>query len=224
MGWAVRSVRRRGVVKTLKVAVSYIEDLSFDRRYGTETRAVVERELLGHGLENRAHAVAYQPTKERPFLSLLQRLALPPASTFVDVGCGKGRVLLLAAQHHAFTRVVGIDFSRTLCERARENITIFRTKVPLHVPIEVIEADITRYAFAGDENVFFLYNPFDATILQGFLERVRESHATNPRSIWLIYSVPVHAAVLEASDFFSVRDAFSIRGNDFRVYRNVRAS
>jgi len=97
--WAIDSARRRGVMRTVTIAV------------------------------NRRHAVSYQPTKARPFQDLLRRLDLPAGGTFVDVGSGKGRVLLLAARH-PFKRVVGIEFSPSLCEQARRNIEIFRAQVP----------------------------------------------------------------------------------------------
>lgn len=216
--WTVESVRRRGVLRTFTIAASLVEDrLFFDRRFGIETSQAVNSDQLEANLANRAHALRYDATKARPFLDLLRRLQLPADSTFVDVGSGKGRVLLLAAQH-PFRRVVGIEFSRSLCEQARRNIEIFRRTVRTLAPIEVCEGDVTGHALRGDENVFFLYNPFDAVILSQFVENIRRSLATHPRQIWLIYSVPVHTTVLDASGLFARCDAFSLRGNEFHVY------
>ena len=217
--WTTRSIRHRGFLTTFKVALSTVEDSFFDRRFGTETRHPVNSDQLEASLANRAHAVRYKATKARPFLKLLRRSRFPDGSTFVDVGSGKGRVLLLAAQHQ-FKRVVGIEFSPSLCDQARKNIAIFRTKVRTLAPIDLFEGDVTRYALRGDENVFFLYNPFDAVILGQFTENIRRSVATHPRQIWLIYSVPVHAHVFDASGLFTRCEAFNFRGNEFRVYTN----
>lgn len=215
--WFRRSRRRRGVWNTVTIALSVIEDSLFDWRFGTETRQGVNTDQLEATLVNRPHAVRYQATKSRPFRVLLRRLNLPADSTFVDVGSGKGRVLLLAARH-PFKRVVGIEFSPSLCEQARRNIEIFRANVGTLAPIDVREDDVTRHALDGDENVFFLYNPFDAAILSQFVENIRRSVAAHPRQVWLIYSVPVHAAVLDASGLFVRSDTFRLRGQEVHVY------
>ena len=220
MAWTVQSVRHRGLLTTVQVAVSSVEDAFFDRRFGTETSRVVNSDEFEANLANRAHAVRYVATKARPFQRLLRRLQLPDGSTFVDAGSGKGKVLLLAAQHPFFKRVVGVEFSPSLCEQARKNIEIFRGKVRALAPIEVSEGDVTGHAMRGDENVFFLYNPFDAVILGRFVENIRRSVATHPRQIWLVYSAPLHASVLDASGLFTRCDVFNLGGSEFHVYTN----
>lgn len=218
--WALRSFRRRGLRSTVGVAYSSLLDLGFDWRYGTETRSVVLRTDMEPELENRDRAVSYQPTKERPFLHLMHRLPLPPGSTFVDVGCGKGRVLLLAAQLSSLARVVGVEFSPKLCAQARGNIQVFRASGKLRAPIEVIQADAAKRVPDPSENVFFLYNPFDAAILRLFLDRLRESLAAHPRQVWILYSVPVHAGVLDVSGVFSRTESYTLGGNHVYVYTN----
>ena len=220
MDWARRSLRRRGFLATVKVATSSAADLYFDWRFGTDTRTEMGAEHFEQYLANRKHAVMYQPSKAGPFLKLMQQLDIPERSTFMDVGCGKGKVLLLAAssEQHRFKRVVGLEFSRALCERARKNIEIFGQKRNLLAPIQIVEGDASQYEFVGDENVIFLYNPFNGTILARFLERLRDSLARHPRQIWLLYSVPVHADVVDASGFFSRSRTLNFGGNDVYVY------
>ena len=55
----------------------------------------------------------------RPFRRLMRTLSLPPGSGFVDFGCGKGRVLLLAAGF-GFARITGVEFAKELCDIAKE--------------------------------------------------------------------------------------------------------
>jgi SAM-dependent methyltransferase len=219
ISWAVESIRERGVATTCKIVVNTVEDSFFDWRYGTETYRAVDCDQFESSLANRAHAVRYKATKARPFLALLRHLRLPEGSTFVDVGSGKGRVLLLAARQN-FKRVIGIEFSPTFCEQARKNIEIFRTKVQPLAPIEVTQADITQHEWRGDENVFFLYNPFDAVILGQFVENVRRSVGAHPRQIWLIYSAPLYASILGESGLFPHQEAISFWGTDFHIYTN----
>lgn len=219
LSWTRESVRNRGLGTTLKIALSTIEDSSFDWRHGTETERVVDSDQFEATLANRDHAVRYKATKARPFLALLRHLNLPEGSTFVDVGSGKGRVLLLAAQQK-FRRVVGVEFSPSLCERAKQNIDIFSRRARSLAPIEVIQADITLHEWGGDENVFYLYNPFDAVILARFVENLGRSLAASPRQAWLIYSAPVYATVLGESGVFQNRDTLSFWGTEFHVYTN----
>jgi precorrin-6B methylase 2 len=173
--------------------------------------------------ENKSRSIQYQATKVRPFLKLLKRLELPEDSVFVDLGSGKGRVLLLASQCR-FKRVVGIEFCANLCAQARENINVFRQHTPRASEIEVIESDVTRHTFKGDENVFYLYNPFDAIVLGKVLDNIERSLTERPRQIWLIYNTPVLHAVLEQTKLFSNKQVFKIGASEFSVYSNVSPS
>lgn len=215
--WAGTSIGRRGLLTTLRIVGSTMADAGFDRRYGTETRGRVDTGQFESALANRAHAVRYQATRARPFGALLRRSRVPAGSTFVDVGSGKGRVLMLASLH-PFARVVGIEFSPTFCEQARRNIAIFQQRVPTKAPIEVCQGDVADHAFSGDENVFYLFNPFDAVILGRFVENVRRSLASHPRRIWLIYNTPLHADVVERSGLFTRAETMAVGGIECHIY------
>ena len=45
----------------------------------------------------------------------------------MDLGCGKGRVLMLAVEY-GFARVTGVDYSASLCEIARRNLDVLRAR------------------------------------------------------------------------------------------------
>jgi precorrin-6B methylase 2 len=218
--WAFKSIRRRGIGATLQVALSSVRDLGFDWRFGTDTRGELPRTQMEPDLVNRDHAVSYQATKARPFIALMQRLRIPESSTFVDVGCGKGKVLLLASQISKFARVIGLEHSPKLCEHARQNIRIFQNKKKLPVPIEVVQADAAHRVPSAGENVFFLYNPFDEAILRQFVDRLRESLNAHARQVWIIYSVPVQASVLDSSGLFTRTETLTLAGNEVYVYTN----
>ena len=221
MAWAGGSIGRRGLLTTVRVVGSTIADAGFDRRYGTETGGVVDSDQFESTLANRAHAVRYRATRARPFGALLRRLRLPAGSTFVDVGSGKGRVLMLASLH-PFTRVVGIEFSPAFCEQARRNIAIFQRRIQTKAPIDVCQGDVADHAFTGDENVFYLFNPFDAVILGRLVENLRRSLASHPRRIWLIYNTPLHADVVERSGLFALGETMTVGGIECRVYTHAR--
>src|SRR6266404_8398550 len=96
--WARKSIHERGLLKTFEIAMSNLVDIEFDLYYGTDTTRRVDMDSLEFESENKAHAVLYQATKTRPLRELMRKLNLPKNGTFVDLGSGKGRALLVAMQ------------------------------------------------------------------------------------------------------------------------------
>lgn len=217
--WARQSTREKGIVQTVKIASNFVLDLFFDWRHGTDTMSRLDQDTLDARSENQSHSSSYGATKVGPFLRLLTQLDLPRDSNFVDIGAGKGRVLLMAAQY-GFRKVIGIEFAGRLCAIARNNVELFRRKHPLLSPIEVIEADATEYSFHAEDRVFFMYNPFDSFILAQVLDNLRRSLEEKPRPVWLIYNTPKYHDVVKAARLFKSDSFFEIGGNHFRVYMN----
>ena len=215
--WASKSLKERGIAQTGSIVLSVTLDVLFDWRHGTDTLRQVDTESLDINSPNRAHATQYQPTKARALKTLLTMLALPSGAVFVDIGCGKGRVLLLAAQQN-FRKVVGIEFAGDLCAVARRNAEKFGQRVNLSAEIEVIEADAATYRFRADETVLFMYNPFGPAVLEGVLANLRDSLAADPRRIWLIYNTPNHHDMVMRSGLFATEKLFVVGGYNFRVY------
>ena len=218
-GWALQSAKERGVVNTIRIACNVVMDLSFDWKYGTDTMRWVSKKDLDTRSDNRSHSAKYSATKVRPFLHVLDRLRLPRDCNFVDIGSGKGRVLLIASRY-GFRKVVGIEFSGELCAVARKNAELFFWKVKPLSSIDVIEADATTYRFQAEDRVLFMFNPFDAFIMTKVLDNIRRSLEENPRRIWLIYNTPVHHELVKSAGLFQSDAFYEIGGNRFRVYSN----
>ena len=83
--WAFNSVKRRGLVRTIKVALSVIIDLAFDLRYRTDTMRWVEMNTLAFESKHKGNAVRYTATKSRPLQRLISKLNLPKDGVFVDL-------------------------------------------------------------------------------------------------------------------------------------------
>jgi SAM-dependent methyltransferase len=206
------------LVRTGKIAGSAALDLCFDLYYGTETMRWVWTEDLGANSEHDANAVGYRATKARPLQKLIRKLDLPRDRAFVDLGSGKGRVLLLAAQL-GFQHVVGVEFSPKLCAIARANVGIFTrqlTKITSY--IEVTQADAALFNITPEHCIFYAFNPFDGVVMERLIANLRESLARHPRKIWFLYNTPLHAHVLE--QLFSSAQDFEIGGTEFKVYKN----
>jgi SAM-dependent methyltransferase len=184
---AVRSVRRNSLRGTMQTALAVIEDQAFDWRYGVDTSGMIDLKDLAIDSPHLAHGVDYVPTRARYFRQILRALRVPQDSVFVDLGSGKGRTLLMAARSGRFRKVVGVDFSVDLCEAAERNIRRFQRRCPSHVEFEVVHGDVADYDVQPDQNVFFMFNPFDHVVMRQIIEQFAHSLEEKPRRIWLIY-------------------------------------
>ena len=217
--WFYESIRRFGLAQTLTIMWSVVVDAWFDFHYGTDTARRIPRQEIETDSENIVHCVNYGASKAMPFLRLMRRLRLPVDGVFVDLGSGKGRAVMLAAKY-GFRKVIGIEFSEALCRQARLNLQLFLRKCPSRSQIEIVESDVTRYRLHDDETVFFMLDPFNAPVLAQVLENIRASVARNPRTIWLIYSVPREQQIIDQAGIFVQNQLHVVVGAEFRVYSN----
>lgn len=217
--WIVTNATQRGLSRTLTVGLSYAEDYLFDWRHGTDTIRRVDVGTLDFEASNKAQAKTYGATKAKPFLRLMRLLDLPRHATFVDIGSGKGRVLMLASQA-GFQRIVGIDFSPQLCEIAHRNLAAFRKRTPVGAEIQILQMDATHYEFGADQQIFFMFDPFLPDIVSQVIRNLGRSIERHPRKCWLIYLAPkYHAAIAETKVFPTLRQ-FTLCGADYNVYSN----
>jgi 16S rRNA A1518/A1519 N6-dimethyltransferase RsmA/KsgA/DIM1 with predicted DNA glycosylase/AP lyase activity len=63
----------------------------------------------------------YYPTHDSVVHRMLQLAAVGPSDTVYDLGCGDGRILVAAAQHHG-ARGVGVELDSDLVQQARSNV------------------------------------------------------------------------------------------------------
>ncbi len=217
--WLSESLRRYGLGQTLAIMWSVVVDMWFDFIYGTDTSRRIPREEIETDSENIVHCVNYGASKAMPFMRLMRRLNLPKDGVFVDLGSGKGRALMLAARY-GFRKVIGIEFSGALCDKARVNLQRFLSKCPSRSQLEVIESDVTKYRLRDDETVFFMLDPFKAPVLTEVLQNIRASVEKHPRIVWLIYSVPREQHIIDRAGIFTRSDLHMVVGAEFRVYSN----
>ncbi len=200
--------------------LSTLNHYTFDLRYGTDTRASVELKNLTIESRNKTRGVGYQPSTPALFHRIMRRLAVPPGSVFVDVGCGMGRALLMAARYD-FVRLVGIEFSPALCTIARRNVEIFRRRTGVTIPIEIVEADVAEYDICDDQNVFYLFNPFDDVVMELLLDRIDQSRTRAPRIVWLVYLYPTRRHIIEHRASYELRHVLRYGGVDVVLYSSA---
>lgn len=153
----------------------------FDTRYGTDTAGIVRLERLVTRGSNGRYAVRYQPSEPDATAEALRSLPINHDEfTFIDVGSGKGRVLLVAAEL-PFKRVIGVEFAEDLCRIAERNARISR-----HYWIEVVCMDATEYELPAEPLVLYFYNPFLAPIMRSVMARAGVSLRDHPRPAYVV--------------------------------------
>jgi hypothetical protein len=160
------------------------EERRFDRRYSVDTSGRHEPTELTVRAGDAAEGTTYvgtQPRLARWWLS-----ALPPEHgrfTFIDMGSGKGRVLLFAAEA-GFARSLGVEFADELHASAVENATAAARH---GLAIEPILGDATTFEFPNEPLVVHFNNPFTEKVMTPVLDNLSSSYARAPRPIVAVY-------------------------------------
>jgi len=228
------SIASTGLPRTLMDVASHLttyrpdRDHSFDRRYGTDTAGAVETSSLGIASdERRDQAILYLPSPARVTEWMLESVGIDHKDfTFVDLGCGKGRVLLVAARY-PFRRIVGVDISAELTGIARDNAERFRPHAGGCKNIDVVNADATTFDFPETDLLLHLYHPFEPAVTRAVLRGLEGSLEGRPRRVYVAYLLYTGAvpAVREVFSEFpwltEARYAHSLLGNyDWLFFRN----
>jgi predicted RNA methylase len=201
----IRGLRSRGVAWSADRILSIVQERLFDLRYGTDTVSFVPLETLTIAGRNVSEGTQYEPTRLRLVRRVLSSLDGPSDGAFVDFGCGKGRVLLLAA-HYGFRRITGVEFAKELCHVARCNWNRYRNKTGVQADVRVVEEDAMEYKIQDDEAFFYMSNPFSATLVEKVAENIMRALTSKPRQGYIIYNNPLWGDAIQRQGFFPVRD------------------
>lgn len=144
----------------------------------------------------------YQPTEPTLFREMMASLPIAfDAFTFVDIGSGKGRALLMASEY-PFRKILGVELMAELHRSAEENILIYRSSTQRCRHLESVLADAREFDLPADPLVLYLFNPMPERALSGVLERLEKSMERTPRTVWVVYHNPLGEGTLAASSFF----------------------
>jgi SAM-dependent methyltransferase len=181
--------------------VLHCADQMFDLRYGTQTSGRVETENIAAISPNRQFGLDYYPTDGATFPRMVRCIPEPHAAlTFVDFGCGKGRVLLMAAQQ-GFRSIIGVEYSAALAQIARHNIDIFRPRAPA-AELRVVCADATDFTLPDGDCVLYFFNPFEKAVITRVLENLRAAYIARPRRFYVIlWNCENHYALFDSLPF-----------------------
>jgi len=161
-------------------------DFDWERRVDTTGSTVGWRERLVGMFHS-----SYQPTEPAEFREMMAALKIPfEQFSFVDIGSGKGRVLLMAADY-PFRRVLGVELLPELHRIAQENIRQYHRESQRCFAIESVCGDARDFAFPDEPAVLYLFNPLPEPGMVRFMENLESSLQKRARPLYVVYQNPV---------------------------------
>jgi SAM-dependent methyltransferase len=174
----------------------------FDVENGTDTSGWV---AAAENAPNSAMAkqinfyAASQPSIVRAALALLPDRQ---GYVFVDLGCGKGRSVLVASEFE-FSRVLGVEISPKLASLAQANVAQRAARWPGRVPVEIEIGDATLVDPGAECVVFYNYHAFGEVLLRRVIDNILQQLDAGLQHAFFVYYNPVHGDVLDACPRFS---------------------
>lgn len=206
------SVTQRGLLGTLKAAAKALtrtpstpKQHPFDQRYGTETSGLIGGGSLATGHRHDAFITGYSGVPPSRFQAALERWEATLGSgrvddyTFIDLGCGKGRALLLASRM-PFREVIGIELNPQLAAIAQRNVEHWESLGEALSPIRVETGDATEPKLPNSPVLLFLYNAFAEPLVRRLADNIASSKGIH--RIDLIYQNAYHTDVFARQPCF----------------------
>jgi hypothetical protein len=175
-------------------------EYDWEHRVNTTSAAVGWRDrLLG------VFHSPYQPTEAALFHEMIAAVSARTGFdfrdfTFVDLGSGKGRTLLMASDY-SFRRIVGVELLAALHHAAVDNLVRYQSESQKCFAIESICADAADFAFPAEPTLLFLFNPLPESGLRRVIANLEQSLRERPRKVYVLYHNPLLEHVLSGSAF-----------------------
>lgn len=174
-----------------------------EKKYGIDTLGVDDLKNTDVISNNKKHAYIYQPASyfllEKSFNFLNTDF---DKNGFVDYGCGKGRVMAVAA-FNGYKNITGIDFSQQLCEAAIKNTDKIKAYFP-GTNFNTLCMDAMEYEIQIEDTTFFFFNPFDEVVMLQVVKNILASQKQFPREIVIVYINPLFKEIFLAAGFEEV--------------------
>lgn len=177
-----RSLFLRGPFRHFQLLLG---EVYFERKFGIRTTGFKTSQSDHH---HHYQAAAYS-VLNRVFSEIKP---LTEGYAFYDIGCGKGRVLFMAAKT-GYKKLYGIELDAALLEEAKQNLKSQSIKEMVS-EIHFVQKNVLEYTFENQPSVYFLFNPFNAEVMKGFIDSALSS---NKQECYIVYMNPLFSKVFK---------------------------
>ena len=201
----------------IRIAIHILRnEIRGEKKYGIQTTGADELHSLEAKGIDISHATIYMPASYDLLEDIFTKFNPATFNHFVDIGCGKGRVMCVAAAFAA-KNITGIDLSKEFCEAAKKNLSTTK-KTYSDFQFKVYNNDAFYFDIDDDVDCIFMFNPFDETIMSGLMENIEISLENNPRKITIIYVNPLEKHLLLEYDYNQIYHSQKLKYLEVAVF------
>ena len=188
----------------------------FDLEFGVRTSGLVAGRFLSSGNRADRHNTAYFGVAPSVFREMIARwrrsrpVAPIDEFTFVDLGAGMGRALLLASQF-PFRAVIGVELNPVLARIGRKNLALWRKSEHERAPMKMVCHDAADFELPAGPCVVFLFNPFGAPVFRRLVKTWSRSFVGRERQLDILYVNNEQDHVLQQQPSFAKLFAGEVR-------------
>jgi SAM-dependent methyltransferase len=164
----------------------------FDLEFGVRTSGLIAGRNLKCGSRADRHNTAYFGVAPSVFheMMALWRRSKPAGTidqfTFVDIGAGMGRAVLLASEF-PFRSVIGVELNPRLARIARKNVAHWKAAGLACAPVRVVCRDAVEFKIPPGPCVAFMFNPFGGPIMRRLLKTWSQTLARREDQLDILY-------------------------------------
>jgi SAM-dependent methyltransferase len=164
----------------------------FDLEFGVRTSGLIAGRNLKCGSRADRHNTAYFGVAPSVFHEMiaLWRRSKPAGTidqfTFVDIGAGMGRAVLLASEF-PFRSVIGVELNPRLARIARKNVAHWKAAGLARAPVRVVCRDAVEFKIPPGPCVAFMFNPFGGPIMRRLLKTWSQTLARREDQLDILY-------------------------------------
>jgi SAM-dependent methyltransferase len=174
----------------------------FDRLHRVDTSGLIYADGLITGHEHDSHSSGYYATAPSMFHSAMTGWGATLAGsgfklseyTFVDIGCGKGRAVMLASEY-GFREIIGVELNPRLAAVAQRNLTRWMRTRRKCRNVRIVHGDALSIPVPDGPVLLYFFNSFEREMVELLLARLVEVASIRTAPIDLIYVHPEHGAL-----------------------------
>ena len=162
---------------------------AFDDKFGTDTATEIMLVDTGVAASDTARGnTVYRPFWESNFRAAMKLLSIKfDDYTFVDIGSGKGRLMMLASEHD-FKCIVGIEYSPGLHAISVANLAKYRSSVQNCALFEPILGDALTYELHPGPVICLIFNALDQETMRKVLSNFDLAAGEREDPVFILYA------------------------------------